>query len=50
MNVIARSDAGEARTTSDADGRFRLAIPPGPLTVRFEGKNIKAVRAGHRPG
>lgn len=50
VNVIARSDAGEARTTSDADGRFRLAIPPGPLTVRFEGKNIKAVEQAIGPG
>lgn len=41
VNVIVGSVSGELRTTSDAEGRFRLVVPPGPLTIRFEGKNIK---------
>jgi outer membrane receptor protein involved in Fe transport len=43
VNVVARSDAGEVRTTSDAEGRFRLAVPHGSLTVRFEGKNVTPI-------
>jgi hypothetical protein len=43
VTVIARSDTGEARTTGDAEGRFRLVVPPGPFTVRFEDKNIRPV-------
>lgn len=43
VTVIARSASGEARTASDAEGRFSLTIPPGALTVRFEGKNVTPV-------
>lgn len=40
VNVNARSAIAEVRTVSDAKGEFRLAIPSGPITVRFEGKNV----------
>ncbi len=40
VTVIAKSTAGEVRTTSDAKGEFHLAIPEGPVTVRFEGQNV----------
>jgi outer membrane receptor protein involved in Fe transport len=40
VTVIARSATGEVRTVSDAEGRFRLSVPRGSLTVRFEGKNV----------
>jgi len=40
VTVIARSATAEVRTSSDAKGEFRLSIPAGPLTVRFEGKNV----------
>ncbi|MGB8509604.1 MAG: TonB-dependent receptor, partial [Pyrinomonadaceae bacterium] len=43
VTVIARAPTGEARTVSDAEGRFRLAVPPGALTLRFEGKNVTPV-------
>jgi hypothetical protein len=40
VTVIARSDAGETWTISDAEGHFRLTVPSGRLTIRFEGRNI----------
>ncbi len=43
VSVIARSAAGEIRTTSDGEGQFRLAVPRADLTVRFEGKNLVPV-------
>lgn len=49
VTVIARSDSGEARTVSDSEGRFRLAVPPGALTVRFEGKNVTPVERAVGP-
>src|SRR5262252_69925 len=39
VSVIVRSDQGDIRTLSDLEGRFRLMVPAGPLTVSFEGKN-----------
>lgn len=47
--VIVSSDSGESRTVSDAEGRFRLAVPSGPLTVRFEGRNIKPLEQAIGP-
>ncbi len=41
--VIVRSASGEQQTTSDATGAFRLVVPPGPLTLKFEGKNIAPI-------
>lgn len=38
--VIVRSPAGEQRGVSDAEGGFRLVVPSGPLTLRFEAKSI----------
>jgi hypothetical protein len=43
VTVIARSDSGEVRAVSDAEGRFSLTVPTGALTVRFEGKNVTPV-------
>jgi outer membrane receptor protein involved in Fe transport len=40
ITVIARSAKEETRTISDHEGRFRLIVPSGMLTIRFEGKNI----------
>jgi hypothetical protein len=40
VTVIVRSATGEVTTTSDGKGEFRLAIPDGPVTVRFQGKNV----------
>jgi len=40
VTVIAKSAAGEVRTVSDAKGEFRLAIPVGPVSLRFEAKNL----------
>lgn len=50
VTVTARSGSGEARTTSDAGGHFRLAMPPGPLTARFEGRNVTPVELSIGPG
>ena len=43
VNVIARSASGEVRTVSDAEGRFRLAVPRAPLTLSFEGNGVTPV-------
>ncbi len=43
VNVIARFASGEARTVSDAEGRFRLNVPHESLTLRFESNNINTV-------
>lgn len=43
VNVIVGSAAGEQRVTSDAGGAFRINVPPGPLKLRFEGRNITPV-------
>ena len=40
VTVIARTRSGELRTQSDGEGAFRLVVPAGPLTLRFEGKNV----------
>jgi outer membrane receptor protein involved in Fe transport len=40
VTVIVRSSTSELRTTSNDQGEFRLAVPDGPLTIRFEGQNI----------
>ena len=39
--VTARTSLGEQRAMSDAEGRFRLQVPSGPITLAFEGKGIK---------
>lgn len=49
VTVIARSVSGEVRMVSDAEGRFRLSVPGGPLTVRFEGKNVDPVEQSIGP-
>ena len=41
--VIARFASGEVRTTSDAEGRFRLAVPRERLTLKFEGSGVTPV-------
>jgi outer membrane receptor protein involved in Fe transport len=43
ITVIASFASGEARTMSDAEGRFRLNVPQGAVTLRFESKNINTV-------
>ena len=40
VTVVIRTAAGEQRTTTDAEGGFRVTVPNGPVTLRFEGKNI----------
>lgn len=49
VTIIVRSAVGDVRTISDAEGRFRLSVPPGPLTVRFEAKNMTAVERTFSP-
>jgi len=53
VTVTARSASGEqATTTSDAEGKFRLSIPAGVVTLRFFGRSIalvsKTLEAGER--
>jgi hypothetical protein len=43
VEVIALHAAGEQRVATDADGRFRLVVPAGALTLKVEGKNIHPV-------
>jgi hypothetical protein len=40
VNVLVRSDSGDLRTRSDAQGRFRMDVPVGALSLKFFGKNI----------
>ncbi len=53
VTIVARNASGQERTTrSDREGNFRLSVPDGPVTLRFEGPNIKplerTVAAGER--
>lgn len=43
VTVIVITSAGQVRTQSDAAGYFRITVPSGPVTVRFEGKNVTPV-------
>jgi outer membrane receptor protein involved in Fe transport len=49
VTIIVRSSTSELRTTSNDQGEFRLAVPDGPLTVRFEGKNITSLEQTFGP-
>jgi hypothetical protein len=40
VTIIVKSATVEVRSNSDEKGEFRLAIPSGPVTVRFEAKNV----------
>ncbi len=40
VTVVARTASGEQRTTSDDEGGFRLSVPAGSVTLKFEGNNI----------
>jgi outer membrane receptor protein involved in Fe transport len=48
--IIARHGTLEQKTTSDADGNFRLTVPAGSLILKVEGKNLalleKSIGAG----
>lgn len=39
--VIVRGSFWDARTTSDREGYFRIDVPIGDVTVRFEDKNVQ---------
>ncbi len=41
INVTAQG--GAASAVSDAEGRFRLAVPEGSLTLRLSGENVRPV-------
>ena len=43
VTVIARFASGEVRTVSDAEGRFRLAVPRERVTLSFEGNGVTSV-------
>lgn len=44
VTVLARAASGEQqRTTSDAEGNFRLSVPAGTLTLNFFGRGIALV-------
>jgi outer membrane receptor protein involved in Fe transport len=43
VTVLARSATGEQRTTSDAEGNFRLSVPDGSVTLNFFGRGIALV-------
>jgi outer membrane receptor protein involved in Fe transport len=43
VTVVARSASGEQRTTSDAEGNFRLTVPDGAVTLNFFGRGIALV-------
>jgi outer membrane receptor protein involved in Fe transport len=43
VTVMVRSEAGEVRTVSDAEGKFSIGVPPGALTIRFEAENMTTV-------
>ncbi|MGH9941172.1 MAG: TonB-dependent receptor [Pyrinomonadaceae bacterium] len=54
VEVVAKTPAGEQRVKSDGEGRFRLEVPAGQLTLRVEGKNVAAfertINAGEATG
>jgi hypothetical protein len=41
VTLIVRGSFWDARTTSDQEGYFRIEVPVGAITLRFEGKNIQ---------
>jgi hypothetical protein len=41
--IVIISASGEQRITSYAEGAFRAVVPPGNLTLRFEGKSISPI-------
>lgn len=54
VTIIAQGASGEARATSDSEGRFSFTLPDEALTLRFEGQNIqpleRSIAAGERAG
>jgi outer membrane receptor protein involved in Fe transport len=38
--VVARSGAEQRESTTDREGRFRLSVPEGPVTIAVRGKNL----------
>ena len=41
VSILARTETGRVvETASDRDGRFRLTVPEGPVTLAVAGKNI----------
>ena len=43
VNVNVTAPGGTASAVSDAEGRFRLAVPEGALTVKLSGNNVAPV-------
>ncbi len=43
VTVIARSATGEQTVVSDAEGKFRLTVPVGPVELKLYGRNIALV-------
>src|SRR5262245_51231030 len=53
ITVIARVVDTESRTTSDANGEFRVVVPVGPVTLRLEGQKITPIElplSANEPG
>ncbi|HEV7859590.1 MAG TPA: TonB-dependent receptor [Pyrinomonadaceae bacterium] len=50
LTVLVRSAAGEAQVLTDAEGRFRLVVPEGTLTVKFFGRSIALISRMIGPG
>jgi hypothetical protein len=50
VTVLVRSDVGQERVLTDAEGRFRVAVPDGPLSLKFFGRNIALVSRIIGPG
>jgi hypothetical protein len=49
VTVLARSALGEERVLTDADGRFRLVVPDGTLSLKFFGRSIALISRTIRP-
>lgn len=49
VSVLVRSAAGELRTVSDDEGKFQLAVPAGPLSVRFEDRHVTTLEQEFGP-
>src|SRR5262245_55058168 len=41
VTVIVSGSTWDARTISDREGYFRIDVPVGAITIRFEGKNVQ---------
>ena len=44
IKIVVRTGKVELGTLTDADGRFSIAVPGGPLSILFSGNNIAPVR------